>query len=114
MRLSEPNLRDVRRVRLLFGLDIGCVDYLRPLGGISFYGDGKFLRRIEGRLKAELRDSLAQIGLRRDLHDICMHLVDDGNRRAGWRQQPKPRKWPRTPESRTLRVLAIQKSPPSA
>src|SRR3984893_19380442 len=75
MRLSEPNLRDVRRVRLLFGLDIGCVDYLRPLGGISFYGDGKFLRRIEGRLKAELRDSLAQIGLRRDLHDICMQLL---------------------------------------
>jgi hypothetical protein len=29
---------------LLFGLDIGCADYLRPLGSIGFYDDSKFLR----------------------------------------------------------------------
>src|SRR5215813_3237096 len=68
-----------------FRLDIGRADYLRPLGGIRLDDDSKLLRRIEGRLKTELRDPLAHVGLHGDLHDVRMHLADDGGRRSGWR-----------------------------
>src|SRR6266511_4365698 len=66
-------------------LDVGCADHLRPLGGIRLDEDSKLLRRIEGRLKTELRDPLAHVGLHGDLHDVRMHLADDSGRRAGWR-----------------------------
>jgi hypothetical protein len=59
-------------------------------GGIRLDDDSKLLRRIEGRLKTELRNPLAHIGSHRDLHDVRMHLADDGGRRASWRQQPEP------------------------
>ena len=45
----------------------------------------KLLRRIEGRLKTELRDPFAHVGLRGGLRDVRMHLAYDGGRRAGWR-----------------------------
>src|SRR5262245_8997653 len=65
--------------------DVGRADYLGPLGGIRLDDDSKLLRRIEGRLKTELRDPLAHVSLHGDLHDVRMHLADDGGRRAGWR-----------------------------
>src|SRR5215813_10757828 len=79
-----PSLQCGRR-DALFRLDIGRADYLRPLGGIRLDDDSKLLRRIEGRLKTELRDPLAHVSLHGDLHDVRMHLADDGGRRAGWR-----------------------------
>src|SRR6516164_5614469 len=79
-----PSLQCGRR-DALFRLDIGRADYLRPLGGIRLDDDSKFLRRIEGHLKTELRDPLAHVSLQGDLHDVRMHLTDDGGRRAGWR-----------------------------
>src|SRR3984893_4488580 len=72
-------------------LDVSSVDHLRPLGGIRLDYHSNPLRRIEGRLKTELRQALAHVGLRRDLRDFCVHLADDGSRRAGWRQQPEQR-----------------------
>src|ERR1700738_4867757 len=72
-------------------LDVSSVDHLRPLGGIRLDYHSKLLRRIEGRLKTELRQALAHVGLRRDLRDVCVHLADDGSRCAGWRRQPEPR-----------------------
>src|SRR6516225_1565003 len=79
-----PSLQCGRR-DALFRLDIGRADYLRPLGGIRLDDDSKFLRRIEGYLKTELRDPLAHVSLHGDLHDVRMHLADDGGWRAGWR-----------------------------
>src|SRR5262245_36620063 len=79
-----PSLQCGRR-DALFRLDIGRSDYLRPLGGIRLDDDSKFLRRIEGHLKTELRDPLAHVSLHGDLHDVRMHLADNGGRRAGWR-----------------------------
>src|SRR5262245_14449490 len=79
-----PSLQCGRR-DALFRLDIGRADYLRPLGGIRLDDDSKLLRRIEGCLKTKLRDPLAHVSLHGDLHDVRMHLADDGDWRAGWR-----------------------------
>src|SRR5215471_3894439 len=68
-----------------FRLDVGRPDHPRPLGGIRLDDDSKLLRRIEGHLKTELRGPLAHVSLQGDLHDVRMHLADDGGRRAGWR-----------------------------
>ena len=40
---------------------------------------------LRDNLKTELRDPLAHVSLHGDLHDVRMHLADDGGRRAGWR-----------------------------
>src|SRR5215469_3387014 len=79
------SLSECRRRDASFRFDVGRPDYLRPLGGIRLDDDSKLLRRIEGRLKTELPDPLAHVSLHGDLHDVRMHLADDGGRRAGWR-----------------------------
>ena len=92
-RRRRPGIRDFTKRDLwnvaprppLLRLDVGRPDHLRPLGGIRLDDDNKLLWRIEGRLKTELRDPLAHVGLPGDLHDVRMHLADAGGRRAGWR-----------------------------
>src|SRR3989454_820674 len=60
-RVQELLQRDIGWVCQSLRLDIGRADYLRPLGGIRLDDDSKLLRRIEGRLKTELRDPLAHV-----------------------------------------------------
>src|SRR5262249_51850907 len=60
------------------------------LSSIRLDDYSEFLRRINGRLKAELCDPLSRIGIRDDPLEFGMHLIDDDDRRSGGRQQPEP------------------------